>query len=106
MLEIVLLSMLVLPAALGQSYFVYRYYRYSPGWRTNPVGRSLMVMAVSLAVLVNTFVFSVFSDLSGNETLMGIGDILEVTAYLLVTVAIWWQVITIRHTQDRERDNG
>ena len=103
MLEVLLIALLVLPAAFGQTYFLYRYWRYSPGWRVHPVGRSLMIKAVSLAILVDTFVVSVFADISGNETLMVIGDTLEVLAYLIVTAAIWWQVVVLIKTQNRER---
>ena len=93
------------PAAIGQTYFVYRLWRYSPGWRVTSVGRALMVIGAALAVLVNVFLFSELANYSGDRTFMVFGELSEVVGYLLVTVAIYWQLITLVRTQNRERRN-
>lgn len=101
--EIIFVILLVGPAALGQTYFVYRYWRYSTGWRTSPVGRALMVMAVSLAILVDYLVFDEMLYYTHNDTIIAISQMGEILAYLLVSAAIWWQVITLVKTQEKPR---
>lgn len=105
-LEFLLVLLLVGPAAVGQTAYTYRYWRYSPGWRTNTVGRALMVKALALAALVVTFVFSETIYYFGNDTLIALGALMEIVSYVGVTVAIYWQLFILVKTQKKERRDG
>ncbi len=104
--ELLFVLLLVGPAAIGQTYFVYRYLRYSPGWKMSKVGRALMVKSVALCILVDVFVFSETIYYFGGPTLIALGELLEVISYVGVTIAIYWQLVTLIKTQDRERHDG
>jgi hypothetical protein len=64
-----------------------------------------MIMAASLAVLVDTFVFSELSYYTHSDILIAIGELMEISAYLLVTVAIWWQLSTLKKTQKGDEND-
>lgn len=101
-----LMNLLIVPliaglAAIGQSYFVYRYARYST-WRGDQIGRALMVKSASLAILMVIAVLNEFLFVTENDTIIALGNLFEVLAYLGVTVGVFWQLSVLLKSQHGE----
>lgn len=90
------------PAAVGQSFFVYRYLRYAK-WRGDRIGRALAVKSTALGLLVDVALISSFMDVYGSPGMQVIAELIEVWAYLLATIGIWWQLIVLLKVQRAER---
>lgn len=95
------------PAALGQSYFVYRYLRYA-SWSGDRIGRALAVKSSALALLVDVALISTFVDVYGSSYWQSVAEITEVWVYFIATIGIWWQLIVLLKVQHaakkREQD--
>ena len=93
--------LLTLPAAVGQTYFVYRYHRYST-WYASTVGRALMVKSAALMLLVDVaLVNEILPALTNSAPVLSFAEILEVAAYVAVSIAIWHQVSVLVQQQKK-----
>jgi hypothetical protein len=67
-------------------------------WRSNPVGRSTMNLAVVIAVALSIPVLRLFV---GDAAWL---DWLRAGAFLLIAAALWRQLLVLRRVQRRDRD--
>lgn len=103
MAEFIIILLIAGPAAIGQTYFVYRYFRYST-WRRDRIGRALMVKSAALGLLVNVALFSeIVEYFSPDGPAAAISELIGIWAYLITTVAIWWQLAVLLRVQKEEK---
>lgn len=80
--------------ALGATVFVVLYATRSPGWHRSQVGRSIMALALSLALLLGM----VMVQLAYRMPLP-----VWLGLMVLLDVSLWWRVLILWKAQHRDR---
>lgn len=104
MSHLLLILLLAGPASVGQTLFVYKFAKHTT-WKETKVGQVLMVKSASLCALVNVALLNELMYLTGSPTWINVSTGLEMIAYLLVTIAIWWKLYTLVRYQRGDYDN-
>ncbi len=100
--DLLIILLVAGPAAIGQSYFVYRYLRYGT-WQGDRIGRALAVKSSALALLVDTALVSTIIDIYGSPQWQSVAELVEIWVYFIATIGIWWQLIVLLKVQRAEK---